>query len=46
MPNDVAAEQVKELVGCLPRHADAPLCVEDLGYDPMRLQLRFEGNRA
>ena len=34
--NDVAAEQVRELVGRLPRHTEAPLFVFDAGYDPVR----------
>jgi len=44
--NDVAAEQVRALVGRLTRHPEAPLFVFDAGYDPVRLQLGTEGNRA
>jgi hypothetical protein len=44
--NDVAAEQLRELVGRLPRYPEAPLFVFDAGYDPVRLQLGLEGCRA
>ena len=44
--NEVAVEQVRELVGRLPRHPEAPMFVFDAGYDPVRLQLRLEGCRA
>lgn len=41
--NDVAAEQVRDLVGRLPVQNAAPLFVFDAGYDPVRLQRRLEG---
>lgn len=41
--NEVAAEQVKQLLGRLPERNDAPLFVFDAGYDPVRLQQRLEG---
>ena len=44
--NDVAAEQVRALVGRLPRRPVVPLFVFDAGYDPVRLQKRLEGHRA
>jgi hypothetical protein len=44
--NEVAAEQVRGLVGRLPRQRRVPLFVFDAGYDPVRLQLRLEGCRA
>jgi hypothetical protein len=44
--NDVAAEQVRGLVGRLPPKNAAPLFVFDAGYDPVRLQRRLEACRA
>jgi hypothetical protein len=44
--NEVAAEQVRRLVGRLPRQRKVPLFVFDAGYDPVRLQLRLEGCRT
>ena len=44
--NEVAAEQLRELVRRLPRNPETPLFVFDAGYDPVRLQLRLEGCRA
>jgi hypothetical protein len=44
--NDVAAEQMRELVGRLPRHPEAPVFVFDAGYDPVRLQVGLEKCRA
>jgi DDE superfamily endonuclease len=44
--NRVAAEQVRALLGRLPRRDDAPLFVFDAGYDPVRLQQSLEGCRA
>ncbi len=44
--NEVAAEQVRELAGRLPRQRKEPLFVFDAGYDPVRLQLELEGCRA
>src|SRR5215216_2268100 len=49
--NDVAAEQVKELVDRIVEKRDgtrcgAPLFVFDAGYDPVRLQLNLGGCRA
>jgi hypothetical protein len=41
--NEVAAEQVKQLLRRLPERNDAPLFVLDAGYDPVRLQQRLEG---
>jgi Transposase DDE domain len=41
--NEVAAEQVKQLLRRLPERNDAPLFVFDAGYDPVRLQQRLEG---
>ena len=38
--NDVAAEQVLDLVARLPERGTAPLFVFDAGYDPVRLQQR------
>ena len=37
----VAAEQVRDLLGRLPEHDDAPLFVFDAGYDPVKLQLEL-----
>ncbi len=44
--NEVAAEQVRRLVGRLQRRPEAPLFVFDAGYDPVRLQRGLEGCRA
>ena len=44
--NDVAAGQVRQLVGRLPCPPEAPLFVFDAGYDPVRLQARLQGCRA
>jgi DDE superfamily endonuclease len=44
--NEVATEQVKQLLRRLPERKDAPLFVFDAGYDPVRLQQRLEGCRA
>lgn len=41
--NDVAAEQVLDLVARLPERGTAPLFVFDAGYDPVRLQRKLEG---
>ena len=45
--NDVAVEQVKELLGRFPRRGAPPLFVfDDAGYDPVKLQRGLEGHRA
>jgi hypothetical protein len=44
--NDVAVEQVRELVGRLPRKGGPPLFVFDAGYDPVKLQRGLDGYRA
>jgi Transposase DDE domain len=44
--NDVAVEQVRELLGRLPRRGVPPLFVFDAGYDPVRLQRGLAGHRA
>jgi len=44
--NDVAAGQVRELVGQLPAEDATPLFVLDAGYNPVRLQLALESCRA
>ncbi len=44
--NEVAVQQVRGLVGRLPRQQKAPLFVFDAGYDPVRLQHGLEGCRA
>ena len=44
--NDVALEQVKELLGRSSRRGAPPLFVFDAGYDPVKLQRRLEGQRA
>jgi hypothetical protein len=48
--NDVAAEQIRALVGRLARRnaggSDALLFVFDAGYDPVRLQQNLEGQSA
>ncbi len=44
--NEVAAEQVKQLLRRSPERKDAPLFVFDAGYDPVRLQQRLEGYGA
>lgn len=41
--NDVAAEQVLNLVARLPEQGTAPLFVFDAGHDPVRLQRKLEG---
>jgi hypothetical protein len=41
--NEVAIQQVRGLVGRLPRQQKAPLFVFDAGYDPVRLQHGLEG---
>ena len=41
--NDIAAEQVRDLLGRVPcRNAAAPLFVFDAGYDPVKLQRGFD----
>jgi hypothetical protein len=42
--NEVAAEQVKTLLGRLGKQGSAPLFVFDAGYDPVKLQLALEGS--
>ena len=42
-PNEVAAEQVMDLVGRLPSGPETPLFVFDAGYDPVKLQMKLEG---
>jgi hypothetical protein len=44
--NDVAVEQVRELLGRLPRKGGPPLFVFDAGYDPVKLQRGLDGHRA
>lgn len=44
--NDVAVEQVRDLLGRLPRQSAPPLFVFDAGYDPVKLQRALEGHRA
>jgi len=44
--NDVAAEQVENLLGRLPPANLAPLFVFDAGYDPVRLQRNLEDSHA
>jgi hypothetical protein len=44
--NDVAVEQVRELLGRLPHRGGSPLFVFDAGYDPVRLQRGLAGHRA
>ena len=44
--NDVAVEQVRELLGRLARRGVPPLFVFDAGYDPVRLQRGLAGHRA
>jgi hypothetical protein len=44
--NDVAAEQVQDFAGRLPRQSQTPLFVFDAGYDPVRLQLELQGCAA
>ena len=44
--NDVAVEQVKDLLGRLPRRGAPPLFVFDAGYDPVKLQRGLAGQRA
>jgi len=41
--NEVAAEQVKSLLGRLGKQGSAPLFVFDAGYDPVKLQQGLEG---
>jgi len=43
--NDVAVEQVRELLGRLPRRDSSPLFVFDAGYDPVKLQRGLEDCR-
>ncbi len=44
--NDVAVEQVRELLGRLPQRGASPLFVFDAGYDPVKLQRGLTGHRA
>ncbi len=44
--NDVAVEQVRDLLVRLPHRGAPPLFVFDAGYDPVRLQRGLEGHRA
>lgn len=44
--DQIAAEQVRDLVGRLPERDDAPLFVFDAGYDPVKLQLKLAGCSA
>ena len=44
--NDVAVEQVRELLGRLPHRGGWPLFVFDAGYDPVKLQRGLAGHRA
>jgi hypothetical protein len=44
--NEVAVAQLRELVGRLPRHPEAPLFVFDAGYDSVRLQRNLRGCRV
>jgi hypothetical protein len=44
--NDVAVEQVRELLGRFPRRGGSPLFVFDAGYDPVKLQRGLAGHRA
>lgn len=44
--NDVAVEQVGELLGRSPHRGAPPLFVFDAGYDPVKLQRGLEGHRA
>ena len=44
--NEVAAGQVKTLLGRLPRRGGVPLFVFDAGYDPVRVQQGLTGSRA
>jgi len=44
--NDVAAEQIADLIRLLPERGSDPLFVFDAGYDPVRLQRNLEGSRA
>lgn len=44
--NDVAAGQVRALVGRLPARSAVALFVFDAGYDPVRLQLKVEACRT
>ena len=41
--NEVAAEQVKTLLGRLGKQGSAPLFVFDAGYDPVKVQQGLEG---
>ncbi len=44
--NDVAVEQVRELLDRSPRRDGSPLFVFDDGYDPVKLQRGLEGRRT
>ena len=44
--NDVAVEQVKDLLDRSSRRGAPPLFVFDAGYDPVKLQRGLEGHRA
>ena len=44
--NDVAAKQVRQLLGRLPRRPEAPLIVFDAGYDPVRLHMQLQEYRG
>jgi DDE superfamily endonuclease len=44
--NEVAAEQVKTLLGRLPTQEAIPLFVFDAGYDPVQVQQGLAGSRA
>ncbi len=44
--NDVAVEQVKDLLDRSPRRGAPPLFGFDAGYDPVKLQRGLEGHRA
>ncbi len=45
-PNDVAVEQVRDLLGRLPHRSATPVFVFDAGYDPVKLQRGLESSRA
>lgn len=44
--DEAAVEQVRELLGRLPRRGGSPLFAFDAGYDPVKLQRGLEGHRA
>ena len=44
--NDVAAEQVRALLGQMPHEGSSPLFVFDAGYNPVKLQKKLEGHDA